>query len=221
MENISETRGRTIIFVSHNLSAVSKLCEKSFWIDKGHIKEAGISEDVISNYLSNSNNSGGMKDWSNLSNAPGDHEYLVINSIKFLNKEGKLIDTIVAEEAFFIEIQYRILKEIVNGAIGFYISRITGEVIFSAFDNDFYSPEKYRRKPGLYKSKWIIPGHLLKQGIHSISLIGHIPDVRYLVKEEHVLTFNVIQKEGDIGGYVGQLGIIKPLLEVEIQKLKT
>ena len=44
--------GRTIIFVSHNLSAVQRLCGRSIWIDQGRVAAAGPSTDVIASYIS-------------------------------------------------------------------------------------------------------------------------------------------------------------------------
>jgi lipopolysaccharide transport system ATP-binding protein len=218
MEEVSKKEGRTIIFVSHNLGAVSKLCNRSIWIDKGLIKEEGFSENVISSYLSDNNSSNGVKDWSNLPSAPGDHQYLIMHYLKILNIEGQLINTINAEDSFFIEIEYEILKKLVNGSIGFLLSRVTGEVIFSAFDNNLALNKKYIREPGIYKSKWLIPGYFLNQGMHSISLIGHIPGLKFLVNEEHVLTLTITQKE-NIGGQGIQPGLVRPLLKFDVEKI--
>lgn len=43
---------KTIIFVSHNLEAVKKLCSKTLWLEKGKMKMLGLSKKVISLYLS-------------------------------------------------------------------------------------------------------------------------------------------------------------------------
>jgi lipopolysaccharide transport system ATP-binding protein len=42
--------GRTVLFVSHNLAAIDKLCQKAIWIDKGRINMSGSTVEVISAY---------------------------------------------------------------------------------------------------------------------------------------------------------------------------
>jgi lipopolysaccharide transport system ATP-binding protein len=49
MEDVSRS-GKTILFVSHNLSAVSQLCSKSLLLDKGQILKQGKTHEIISAY---------------------------------------------------------------------------------------------------------------------------------------------------------------------------
>lgn len=51
MENITKTEGRTILFVSHNLIAVQKLCTRAISLDHGHVKHIGSTAEVIKSYL--------------------------------------------------------------------------------------------------------------------------------------------------------------------------
>ena len=51
MQEVAD-EGRTIVFVSHNLSAVQRLCRRSVWIDQGRVAAIGRSTDVIASYIS-------------------------------------------------------------------------------------------------------------------------------------------------------------------------
>ena len=51
MEEVSKQHGRTILFVSHQLNSISKLCTKGLWIDKGNLKFFGSVEEAIEKYL--------------------------------------------------------------------------------------------------------------------------------------------------------------------------
>lgn len=51
MENVAQ-EGRTILFVSHNMSAIQRLCDRSIMLDNGHLAAEGKSVDVVSTYLS-------------------------------------------------------------------------------------------------------------------------------------------------------------------------
>lgn len=48
---VSRNEGRTILFVSHNMSAVSSLCSSAIWIEEGKVRQWGPSRDVINDYL--------------------------------------------------------------------------------------------------------------------------------------------------------------------------
>jgi len=62
-------QGRTVLFVSHNMSSIRSICNKGLWIHQGGIKEYGEIEDTITSYLSQSE-AQTEKSWSN-EEAPG------------------------------------------------------------------------------------------------------------------------------------------------------
>jgi lipopolysaccharide transport system ATP-binding protein len=43
--------GRTVVFVSHQLSAVQRLCTRAYWIDSGQVRREGATADVVAAYL--------------------------------------------------------------------------------------------------------------------------------------------------------------------------
>jgi lipopolysaccharide transport system ATP-binding protein len=51
MDDVSRLEGRTVLFVSHNMSIIHKLCATSIWLDNGAIRQFGATEDVIRQYL--------------------------------------------------------------------------------------------------------------------------------------------------------------------------
>jgi lipopolysaccharide transport system ATP-binding protein len=52
MDEVSKGEGRTILFVSHNLAAVSQLCKRGVLLKQGELVGIGQSEDIISSYIS-------------------------------------------------------------------------------------------------------------------------------------------------------------------------
>ena len=52
--NEVERSGRTVLFVSHNLDAIARLCATSVWLDKGRVRRIGPSEQVIGDYMHSS-----------------------------------------------------------------------------------------------------------------------------------------------------------------------
>ena len=51
MNDVSRREGRTVLFVSHNMAAVTNLCPTVIWLDRGAIVECGATRELIDNYL--------------------------------------------------------------------------------------------------------------------------------------------------------------------------
>ncbi len=47
-----------MIFVSHDMSAISRLCDRAFWLDGGRVMQHGPSEEVVAAYLQGATGSG-------------------------------------------------------------------------------------------------------------------------------------------------------------------
>lgn len=64
MDEVSRTQGRTVLFVSHNMEAVLKLCSRAIFIDAGHLRSAGDVRDVVPTYLHSHSSSPTLVDLS-------------------------------------------------------------------------------------------------------------------------------------------------------------
>jgi lipopolysaccharide transport system ATP-binding protein len=71
MDEVSRKESRTVLFVSHNMSAITQLCKKVVLLESGKIKEIGEPETVVSNYLNTQNLDNNNIDLSKYSNRNG------------------------------------------------------------------------------------------------------------------------------------------------------
>src|SRR5215203_1830133 len=71
MKDVSNTVGRTILFVSHNLQAIANLCDNAIWLDKGKIKKIGKASSVVNSYISSSKGDQNEEEWDLPETAPG------------------------------------------------------------------------------------------------------------------------------------------------------
>ena len=51
LQDLSYDKSRTVIFVSHDLTAVQKLCNRAIFVDKGKIIDDGLPDNIIQKYL--------------------------------------------------------------------------------------------------------------------------------------------------------------------------
>ena len=71
MDDVGQS-GRTILFVSHNMQAITRLCNRCVLLEQGHVRMDGAPLRVTSAYLKSASNLMAVREWSDLSKAPGD-----------------------------------------------------------------------------------------------------------------------------------------------------
>lgn len=71
MEDVSKENGRTVLFVSHNMGAITKLCNKAILLNQGTILENSTPERIISSYLSLNENSSDYVNFENVTQRRG------------------------------------------------------------------------------------------------------------------------------------------------------
>lgn len=86
MKDVSSRSGRTVLFVSHNMSAIKNLCDRAILLDKGKITFIGETDKTVKKYLDTENNFSISKNFSKLSN-----ENIKILDFKVSPLNGNLI----------------------------------------------------------------------------------------------------------------------------------
>lgn len=141
MQDISSNKGRTVLFVSHNMGAIRGLCEKCVWIDSGMVKEIGPAAKVIANYLEDGNSS-----IVSNSDSLSVGEFLVLRRVLIRNSAGDEVKTINALESFVVEMHYFSKKRILKpyfwlDIIGQYGHLFTASMMFDGLRPNFIDGE--------------------------------------------------------------------------------
>jgi lipopolysaccharide transport system ATP-binding protein len=213
MEEVGK-EGRTVLFVSHNMAAVNRLCRNTIWIDHGIVVNFGTTDSVIDRYLS-ACELGGEEYLSRSESAPGDDRVKLLR-VSVKNENGEGAGAIAIDTPFNLEMEYEIRARIEDIRIGYKLVSGDGTVVFTSGDTD---PEGLglSREPGHYISKCAIPGNLLNSGRYYVSVACDSPMKEVLFSKENILSF-VIQLTGGVGGSVsdGRSGVIRLPLKWDI-----
>lgn len=103
MEEVSINEGRTVLFVSHNMVAMQKICNRIIYLENGILKMEGSGEEVISAYLKNSNtNSGNLSYRTDRSGSAK----IKFSSVEFLDENGKSTQSLQAGKNGSIKIHF-------------------------------------------------------------------------------------------------------------------
>lgn len=214
MQSIGE-EGRTVLFVSHNLSAVSRFCSRTVWLEKGRVREEGKTNDVISNYLNGSVNLGAARVWD-AEIAPG-NEIARLVSVRAVDETGDTLVNHDVRSPVILEVEYHVLKggKILSPA--FHVYDQQGVCVFGTNDIDPQWRSRIRES-GSYISRVGIPGNLLAEGTFyvSVAMFGPLTGETHLI-ENSAISFNIFDSvTGDSarGDYTGaMIGVMRPLLD--------
>jgi len=219
MQHVGQ-EGRTLLFVSHNMPAVARLCQRVILLDEGRIVEDGPTAQVVSTYLNTEMGTTAVREWPDPKNAPGS-DVARLRAVRVLNKAGQIAETVDIREPTAIEMEYEVLISGYELMPHFHVFNEEGIQVFSTLDQD---PEWRRlsRPKGCYRSKVWIPGNFLSEGTMFVtsSLITLNPNIRQFAARDAV-TFQIVDSlDGDSarGDWTGQLqGVARPLLEWETE----
>jgi len=215
MSNVSK-EGRTVLFVSHNMGAVNRLCSRSMWLDKGQLKMSGPSEGVIAAYLSMGSGSRGEIMWDDEQQAPG-NDCFRLRAVRIRNSSGEVSSTLDTELPFSVEVDYAVKASLSGARIGISLVTSDGTLIFTSCDTDGALDLLHTREPGMHRSRCRIPGGLLNSGQYSVTVAADIPMQEVLFLCENVLPFHMEMVKGP-GSKIqdGRRGIIRPMLDWEV-----
>ncbi len=210
MENIAE-QGRTVLFVSHNMPAVTRLCTRAILLEHGRLVDDGMPVDIVASYLDRTRQSSAQRLWS-LEDAPGSPE-LKLMSVALVDENEEPVAVASVADPLFLRIGYRVMQPGLRFRV---VAKFNtqGVVAFVAME----PTELERTHSGLYYSTVAIPAHLLAEGEYSISISIFASRGRKLhyVYEDDVVTMQTtdpITGESARGDYAEAIGgIMRPLL---------
>ena len=201
--------GRTIVFVSHNMAALRKLCPRAILIQGGRIVESGNSDEVVSHYLQNSLDSKLETVWNDPQTAPGDHR-VRLRSVRVIPQTNS-DDPITVHTPLRIEFTYwnYVPDAVLNVSM---ILNNVEEVCVFASPSDF-SP----RPAGLIRHTVTIPGDLLNAGSYYVNMIVVKDASVGLLFQNDVVGFEVVEGE-IVGNWYGRTpGAARPKLHWETE----
>lgn len=211
--------GRTVLFVSHNMSAVLRLTQEAMVIDKGKVVLRAPSTEAVDFYLSRGLSQEGERVWEADEVPASAHPFRPL-AVRVLNEQGQVKDTLRSTEPVQIEIEYDIEQAISGLRVGLYLMTVRGEYILTSFDTDDSGLfERHAvRQPGHYVSRCVVPPDFLNEGRYALGINASSYRVKRYFQDDQAITFNV-----DAAGAPGmqwpepRLGPVRPRFEWKIE----
>lgn len=207
--------GRTVLFVSHSMPAVTRLCPRAILLRNGTLAIDGPAHDVVTTHLHAGLGTTAAKTWADPTTAPG-RDVVKLRSIRIRSEDESITEAVDIRLPIGIEMEYEVIKPGRVLLPHFWLVNEDGIEVFSSHDLD----PQWRGKPrpmGRYISTAWIPGNLMAEGTFFVTPAMITVNPNYFqFREEEVIAFHVVDsQDGDSarGDWTGKMGgIMRPLL---------
>lgn len=216
MDDIS-SRGRTVLFVSHNLPSIQTLCNRVILLTRGEIQAIGTPHNIIQQYLGGSGIESERK-WPNGQRPTNGSAEIFTIAVR--DQGGNVISNPTTNQLLSITIDYSVT--IADASVGLTVNLFDENHVhvLSSINNHESTWYGKPMPKNNYRSICNIPGNLLNNGRYSISvnLFGKNFSDIYTVND--VIGFSVLDAPDVRGDYFGEFtGTIRPLLRWKTQPL--
>ncbi len=208
--------GRTVIFISHNMTAVNSLCERVIWVSGGKIVEDGPATEVVTNYLATSVNASHSSEevWDDANEAPG-NDIVRLRRVCVKPQEGGQSAALTMQTPFKVEVDYWNLSADASLHITMHLYTSEGVIAFTTG-----SRNSKPMQTGLFRSTGYFPGNLLNSGLHRFTILVIKNSNTVVFSHDSQVILNIIDvRQRDGACYGKEPGVVQPMLEWKTELL--
>jgi lipopolysaccharide transport system ATP-binding protein len=192
MEEVTKKAGRTILFVSHNMSAIQSLCKRCIFIEKGRIVMFDETDKVINYYLNSNQNLQAIFQFPINLERP-----VQITKVSILDKNNKATIALPLSEEFTIEIEFTVRQLLDYTIMALFFYSANGELLLFSSQADTTVPiTDYQ--PGNYNARIKIPAYLFNNGRYTFTAGVFKPNTNLYESRNTIqknLQFEIFDKE--------------------------
>jgi lipopolysaccharide transport system ATP-binding protein len=222
MEDVSKNEGRTVLFVSHTLSMVSKLCNKGILLDKGEVICEGNIVSVVDQYEENilsHNHIEDLPDGILYENKVYDSNEFSITAIRFRDKNSVLNGYVRTFDEIDIEIEFYSPYEVENGSVNIYFKTLNDITILRLTTQPDQSVHCNFKK-GISSIHCRIPKLVLPHGNYVFSAGLAIPMRLWLYRNDEMFILKVHEMDIFDSGFSPSLDNMMAVSEYTWSNLK-
>ena len=213
-------QGRTVLFVSHDMSAILRLTEEALVLERGQIVYRAATREAVDYYMASGYSQSGERRWQQ-DEVPASAAPFQPLVLRVQDRRGAVTDTLRSTEDITVEFEYQLEKAVQGLRLGLYLLTNRGEFVFTSFDTDSAKNyEKFATRPaGHFISRCRIPADTLNEGQYVLGVNASVFRQKRYFHDEHALAFQV-DASGAPGKQWGEtrLGPVRPRLNWYIEK---
>jgi lipopolysaccharide transport system ATP-binding protein len=202
--------GRTVIFVSHNMTAVLGLCSRAIWLHQGRVLQDGPPAAVVAAYLQSAAANRSEQTWAEYATAPGNDKVRLRRVAVLPSLDHPL--PITTGTPLQLEFEYVNLHHGALLNLSLHVYNKVGIMVFNAVP---VLEPVWQGRPmprGVFRDICFIPGNLLNDGVHRVELLVVQNGTDVILRIDDVLVFDVHDTPENRSGWFGDwAGAVRPL----------
>jgi lipopolysaccharide transport system ATP-binding protein len=195
MQDISNSEGRTVLFVSHNMAAVKNLCTRAIVLQHGTKVFEGDTYDAVDFYLKNDMSNNTAKYINEISDEESD-----ILEISVLNSKSELCSVFAFDDTIRLKVRFKVSQEKLNH------NPIIGLKIIDQQERSVFTTQKYLSELNIDNNQnnsviIELPNSFLVPSNYSINLGFHIKNREQITALKKIVSFTVEETGTDFSSY--------------------
>jgi len=204
-------QGRTVLFVSHNMTAVQTLCARAIWLSQGRIERDGPAGNIVGEYLRSSAEASVKQVWDDPSSAPG-NDKIRLHSVRVIADDPYHL---TVEDSIALEFEYWNLVDGAELNLSLHVHTLEGVCAFNTISPVLRFPR------GLVRGVCTIPSGLLNDGGYRVQVMFVQDTSNLLFNHENALIFEVHDVPRPYAWYGKWPGVVRPSLNWEHESMET
>ena len=197
MQDVAKGEGRTVLFVSHNMTAVKSLCKTGIILENGLIVNSGLIDPIVSRYLKGDSKIFNHKTW----------EIPVINQNNFELSEigirkskAKFEDVMRVDDELEVVLSYKLTRAFEDFHITLLYKDEQGNDLFTTYaQSDEISSN---HEAGEYVLSSIIPANFFNWGNFAIDFYAIEKKTKAVAIEKDIISFTLVNREYALGDWM-------------------
>ena len=212
MESVGR-EGRTVLFVSHNMSAVRTLCDRALLLRGGSLVAAGSASEVVSRYLGEAGTAVLSREWPDERAAPRNAS-AILSRITLRGVDGEALSQVHTDTAFDVDIDFRVTTPGTYVGLTAILFDDEQNIVFSSINNHESCWYGRPMPSGEYRSSCRVPANFLNDGWFSLAVNLFGKGFVDGTMTRDVLRIEVLDSPAVRKDYFGRFGgVVRPLLE--------
>jgi len=197
MQDISKGgQGRTVLFVSHNMTAVKSLCKTGIVMQNGMVSNTGNIDEIVAKYMRGDSSIDNYKSFIKPITGDG----FRLNSIGIRKKEGMYSELMRIDQDLELIMNFDLDKRFENFFIEFHFKNEHGQGVFAVNSKKDICFEKTGNQNLVIE----IQSSFFNWGIFYVSIFVVKDKKEWVIYEPDIITFQLSNKELEIGEWMGK-----------------
>ena len=220
MQSISNQGGRTVLFVSHNMTSIKALCSRAVLLENGKIVKDGNPTEIINHYLNNRSEISYSIEWDK-TNSPFLEQNIELSKLWISNKNYTPICSLNVDDDFLVNIDYQVTENNSKIGLNVVLHDHNQNIISSSINNHEKKFYHQKQLKGPYRSSCLIPGKLFNSGTYYLSLFIFGENFSEGKLLEYLLKVEIEDGVFVRGDYHGEYqGVLRPFFNWETKTLR-